>query len=35
MSFVYALVYRFVGPPAYGPMDAPPPRGVRLKRYKR
>ena len=35
MSFVYALAYRFVGPPPLGPMDAPPPRNARVKRYKR
>ena len=35
MSFVYALAYRMVGPPVYGPMDMPPPKGIRLKRYKR
>jgi hypothetical protein len=35
MSFVYALAYRFVGPPALGPMDAPPPRNAGVKRYKR
>jgi hypothetical protein len=35
LSFAYALVYRFVGPPTYGPMDMPPPRGGRAKRYKR
>lgn len=35
LSFVYALLYRMVGPSTYGPMDMPPPRGIRLKRYKR
>jgi hypothetical protein len=35
LSFIYAFAYRFVGPPAYGPMDAPPPRSRGLKRYKR
>ena len=34
VSFGYALVYRFTGPPRYGPLDAPPPR-VTAKRYKR
>lgn len=34
LSFGYALIYRFVGPPRYGPLDAPPPR-VSVKRYKR
>jgi uncharacterized membrane protein YhdT len=26
LMLVYALVYRLVGPPRYGPYDAPPPR---------
>ncbi len=34
LSLVYAFVYRYVGPPQYGPLDAPPPN-VRTKRYKR
>lgn len=34
-SFAYALVYRFIGPSRYGPQDAPPPKGTKLKRYKR
>ncbi len=34
LSLGYALVYRLVGPPRYGPLDAPPPR-VSVKRYKR
>lgn len=35
LSFLYAVLYRMVGPPTYGPMDMPPPRGIRVKRYKR
>ncbi len=34
ISFGYAMVYRFVGPPRYGPLDAPPPK-IRTKAYKR
>ena len=34
MSFVYALVYRAVGPARYGPFDAPPPK-IKTKRYTR
>jgi hypothetical protein len=34
LSLGYALIYRFVGPPRYGPLDAPPPR-MSVKRYKR
>ncbi len=34
VSFIYALVYRYVGPSRYGPQDAPPPK-IRAKRYKR
>jgi len=32
LSFVYALIYRFVGPSKYGPTDAPP---VKLKVTKK
>ena len=35
ISFAYAVAYRLVGPPVYGPMDVPPPKGFRAKRYKR
>lgn len=35
ISFFYAVVYRFTGPSKYGPLDAPPVRGVKHKRYKR
>jgi hypothetical protein len=34
LSFAYAFVYKFIGPPTYGPMDVPPPRAS-SKRYKR
>ena len=34
LSFGYALVYRFVGPPRYGPLDLPQPE-VKVGRYKR
>ncbi len=34
MSFVYAVAYRLVGPPVYGPLDMPPRKGP-VKRYKR
>jgi len=30
----YTIVYRFVGPPRYGPTDAPPPKRTRSKRIK-
>jgi hypothetical protein len=34
ISVIYAMVYRVVGPPRYGPLDVEAPRG-RVKRYKR
>jgi hypothetical protein len=34
LSFGYALLYRFVGPPRLGPLDAEQPR-IAVKRYKR
>jgi hypothetical protein len=34
VSFIYALVYKYVGPARYGPQDAPPPK-IKAKRYKR
>jgi hypothetical protein len=34
VSFAYSFAYRYVGPPRYGPLDMPPPKG-RVKRYKR
>ena len=33
-SLVYAIVYRFIGPPRYGPQDIPPPN-IKTKKYKR
>lgn len=33
-TFVYALIYRYVGPPRWGPLDEPPPR-IKVKRYRR
>lgn len=35
ISVFYGYMYTIFGPPKYGPMDAPPPRGVKVKRYKR
>lgn len=35
MSMIYGYVYTLFGPPRYGPQDAPPIRGVKVKRYKR
>lgn len=34
LSVVYAALYSVVGPPRYGPLDAPPPK-IRAKKYKR
>lgn len=34
LSAGYAVAYRFVAPPRYGPLDAPPPK-IKAKRYKR
>ncbi len=34
LAVAYAFLYRLIGPPRYGPLDAPPPN-VRVKRYKR
>jgi hypothetical protein len=34
LSILYGFLYRLVGPPQYGPTDAPPIR-VKVKRYKR
>lgn len=34
LSILYGVLYRIMGPPQYGPTDAPPPR-VKVKRYKR
>ena len=35
MSIIYGYIYSLFGPPQYGPQDAPPIRGVKIKRYKR
>ncbi len=35
MSVIYGYTYTLFGPPQYGPQDAPPIRGVKVKRYKR
>lgn len=35
MSIIYGYIYTLFGPPRYGPQDAPPMRGVKVKRYKR
>ena len=35
MSILYGYIYTLFGPPQYGPQDAPPIRGVKVKRYKR
>jgi hypothetical protein len=34
ISLLYAIAYRVVGPPTYGPIDAPPPP-IKVRRYKR
>jgi hypothetical protein len=34
ISVVYAVVYRYFGPPRYGPFDEPPPK-VKVKKYTR
>jgi hypothetical protein len=33
-SLGYAIVYRYIGPPRYGPQDVPPPK-IKTKPYKR
>jgi len=35
MSMIFGYIYSIFGPPRYGPLDAPPQRGIRVKRYKR
>lgn len=35
MSMIYGFTFKLLGPPQYGPTDAPPVRGVKVKRYKR
>ncbi len=34
LSFVYAMIYRMIGPPRYTSLDAPAPR-VKVKKYTR
>jgi hypothetical protein len=34
LSIVYGFMFKFLGPPQYGPTDVPPIR-VKVKRYKR
>jgi uncharacterized SAM-binding protein YcdF (DUF218 family) len=34
ISLIYAVVYRFMGPARYGPVDAPPPK-IKVRTYKR
>ena len=34
ISVAYAFIYRLMGPPRYGPFDAPPPK-IKTKPYKR
>lgn len=34
LSVAYAIIYRIVGPPRYGPLDLPQPQ-VKVGRYKR
>jgi hypothetical protein len=34
ISLAYSIVYRIVGPPRYGPLDAPPP-SIKVGRYRR
>lgn len=29
---LYSFIYRFIGPPKYGPTDAPPPKRVKSRR---
>jgi hypothetical protein len=33
-SLVYSIIYRYIGPPRYGPQDIPPPK-IKTKPYKR
>jgi hypothetical protein len=34
ISFIYTIVYRFSGPPQYGPTDAPPIRRKKTKKSR-
>lgn len=33
LSIVYGIIYRIIGPPRYGPLDSPPAKRVRQRRY--
>jgi len=35
LSFGYAAIYGLVGPSRWGPLDVPPPKGVKPRTYKR
>lgn len=35
LAVLYGFMYKFFGPPEYGPTDAPPVKGRKVKRYKR
>lgn len=35
MAVVYGFIYSMFGPPKYGPQDAPPIKGRKIKPYKR
>ncbi len=35
MSLIYGFLYSWFGPPKYGPQDAPPIKGRKIKPYKR
>ena len=35
LSLVYGYIYTIFGPPKYGPLDAPPIKGRKIKPYKR
>jgi hypothetical protein len=35
LAIIYGFTYRIFGPPEYGPTDAPPIKGRKVKRYRR
>ncbi|MBN2116239.1 MAG: hypothetical protein JW730_06705 [Anaerolineales bacterium] len=35
MALIYGYMYTIFGPPKYGPLDAPPIKGRKIKPYKR
>jgi len=35
LSFGYAVVYAIIGPSRWGPLDIPPPKGIKSRAYKR